>query len=695
MTVGDKPGDDNQHYELHVYGKFSDGTFQKMKKAVEYLAASQDHVQAIVQGYEETQYEQVVKRVVNMYDGPFRQSKPSSPLVYAETPDSVLYFANEKRFLDWAYKLFRYEDRTRHPFYSKIGAKEHRQMRESNGRSYATIGFQTGEDPKELLHFELFDEECPMLTRNFLELLQDPRFNGHLVHRVKRGGWIQAGDLVDSSGLHSEASASFGVKHLKDESVSRKHDTAGLLGMCTKGKDTSGSQFYITLRDLHFLDDRSVIIGRVVGGMRTAIKLGKIETRNERPTTDVKITFEPEYLSVGSFQGADVVESLMKVVPPGGPKKSSDSPTSSRAARGDAKAADAARKATLQKFIAKVEGQYELNTPQDGVRRGGYKFDVATGKITDQDNVDVGTFSCDPAAPAPFSPGLLDTAADKQLPVIGIADTEIMGEIQTPANEGAYFVLPSQLNGAEYPAHDSIVEQLEDYKYDNTGGPRGQLAVHPAAGQFVLDNAASDRLPDGINAVDQVLAKTKDADIDFVLVNGYLKLPEPNTQADADRAVKVFVENLHTIRPLVMEGVLANGLIPSKKKFSGATHRVSLVYSSAVPVQAYLNNARTPTARMVHEKVAQAVLVAQYFGAMRTAAQRTAAGQKRKIFLMPLGGGVFNNPWESIAKGMALAVEMLDKADLDKLDISALTWNGNPDESETLRDLLTGHNKLR
>ena len=33
-------------------------------------------------------------------------------------------------------------------------------------------------------------------------------------------------------------------------------------------------------------------------------------------------------------------------------------------------------------------------------------------------------------------------------------------------------------------------------RYDNTGGPRGQLACHPAAAQFVLDNAAnSERLP--------------------------------------------------------------------------------------------------------------------------------------------------------------------------------------------------------
>lgn len=28
-------------------------------------------------------------------------------------------------------------------------------------------------------------------------------------------------------------------------------------------------------------------------------------------------------------------------------------------------------------------------------------------------------------------------------------------------------------------------------RYDNTGGPRGQLAAHPAVAQFLLDNAAN------------------------------------------------------------------------------------------------------------------------------------------------------------------------------------------------------------
>ena len=51
-------------------------------------------------------------------------------------------------------------------------------------------------------------------------------------------------------------------------------------------------------------------------------------------------------------------------------------------------------------------------------------------------------------------------------------------------------MIPSQFNAAEYPYHTDVVFHVEDYKHENGSGPRGQLAVHPAVAQFLLDNAA-------------------------------------------------------------------------------------------------------------------------------------------------------------------------------------------------------------
>jgi len=58
------------------------------------------------------------------------------------------------------------------------------------------------------------------------------------------------------------------------------------------------------------------------------------------------------------------------------------------------------------------------------------------------------------------------------------------------------------------------------------------------------------------------------------------------------------------------------------------------------------------------------------------------------IFLMPLGGGVFNNTPELIAKSISLAVELLAPVDREKLSIKILTWNGNPKEALIFSSLL-------
>merc|ERR1711972_906497 len=112
-----------------------------------------------------------------------------------------------------------------------------------------------------------------------------------------------AGDLVDGSGLHSQSAATGCT--LRQESFQIRHDRSGLIGMCSHGKDTIGSQFYITLRELPFLDGKSVIIGRVISGMRALNKMSKMPKKNERPVQDVKIYAQEEYTSIGTIQNAE------------------------------------------------------------------------------------------------------------------------------------------------------------------------------------------------------------------------------------------------------------------------------------------------------------------------------------------------------------------------------------------------------
>lgn len=287
-------------YNLFVYGKFQDPLFQQYKKAAENLSLDRPDVTATVEGSFESQYEQNLRFVINKYGGSFLQAKPSAPLIFAETDDDkVLYFLNERRFFEWAAKRFQYEDNTRMLFYKRIGNKAIQAVREASGRSYCALGVKIGDEAPETVHIELFDEECPVLAKNFLDLLGNPKFDGHSVHRVKAGAFVQAGDLVDGSGMNSAAAQGGFLRH---ESFQIPHDRGGLLGMANQGKDTNGSQFYITVKELPFLNGQSVIFGRVVGGMRTIMKLSKLATKNERPVQEVKIHNQKEFMKVGALQ---------------------------------------------------------------------------------------------------------------------------------------------------------------------------------------------------------------------------------------------------------------------------------------------------------------------------------------------------------------------------------------------------------
>jgi len=341
------------------------------------------------------------------------------------------------------------------------------------------------------------------------------------------------------------------------------------------------------------------------------------------------------------------------------------------------------------------EGTYEL-----GDKEGTWTYkrlSDTSGEVYEAEQR-IGTFTYATISSADVFQGLFkwnaDLSASKKMRCIGVTNSEIMRHVQLPESAGAYFVLPSQLNGAEYPSDDAIIREVEDYIYDNTGGPRGQLSAHPAAAQFVLANAASWAIENGINAIDGILAKVPQ----FKLKNGYMVMPAGSDESQAEKLFEGFTAALHTLRPLIMHDVMACGLTPDKAGLSTAKHRVGLVYASAVPVDAYCNKSRSKVDSKLHRKVAESVLVAQYYGALHAVAARQPVGAKPvQVFLLPLGGGVFNNPWESIAVSMAQAVELLAAQDpelFNRLEVEALSWSGSPAERTKLEGLLEAQGKF-
>lgn len=98
---------------------------------------------------------------------------------------------------------------------------------------------------------------------------------------------IQGGDLEHKNGVGGESI--YGHK-FNDENFEFKHTSEGLLSMANAGKNTNGSQFFITCKATPHLDGKHVVFGKVIEGMNLVKKIEDHPAgQNDKPTEEVKI----------------------------------------------------------------------------------------------------------------------------------------------------------------------------------------------------------------------------------------------------------------------------------------------------------------------------------------------------------------------------------------------------------------------
>ncbi len=108
------------------------------------------------------------------------------------------------------------------------------------------------------INIELFAAQAPVTVNNFVVLAREGFYDNTTFHRVIGGFMAQGGDPTGTG------TGGPGYK-FKDEpgALALKHDKVGILSMANAGRDTNGSQFFITYGPQPHLNGKHGVFGQI------------------------------------------------------------------------------------------------------------------------------------------------------------------------------------------------------------------------------------------------------------------------------------------------------------------------------------------------------------------------------------------------------------------------------------------------
>ncbi|THV02222.1 peptidyl-prolyl cis-trans isomerase [Dendrothele bispora CBS 962.96] len=164
-------------------------------------------------------------------------------------------------------------------------------------RPFTFFDISIGGQPAGRVIFSLYNDLVPKTAENFRALCTGEKgtgqagkplhFKGSGFHRVIKGFMCQGGDFTNGNGTGGESI--YGEK-FEDEAFPVKHTKPFLLSMANAGKDTNGSQFFITVAPTPHLDGKHVVFGEVVKGKSVVRQIENFPTsEGDAPSSPITI----------------------------------------------------------------------------------------------------------------------------------------------------------------------------------------------------------------------------------------------------------------------------------------------------------------------------------------------------------------------------------------------------------------------